>query len=129
MTSVLCKTNIILKINLIIRLEIIYYIKLENRTGFCLTDYRHQVPSSAGCHNSPLLPILSQSHEVFVSHSRPFCDVGHPLRYWPSSAYFPLQWTLQQQPVDVVTSDHVTKVGNSSFLYCWNYVMLFVYHF
>ena len=96
-----------------------------------------------GCHDPPWLPILSKSHEVFVTHSRPFCDVCHPLRYWPSSwpticilylrpirswpssASFPLQWTLQQQPVDVVTSDHVTKVGNFSFL-CWNYVKLFV---
>ena len=33
--------------------------------------------------------------------------------------------TLQYQRVDVVTSDHVTKVGNFSFLYCWNYVKLF----
>ena len=40
--------------------------------------------------------------------------------------FFPLQWTLQQQPVGVVTSDHVTKVGHFSFLYCWNYVKLFV---
>ena len=24
--------------------------------------------------------------------------------------------------MDVVTSDHVPKVGNFSFLYCWNYV-------
>ena len=40
--------------------------------------------------------------------------------------FFPLQWTLQQQPVDVVTSDHVTKVGSFFFLYCWNYVKLFV---
>ena len=70
-----------------------------------------------GCHDSPLLPILSQSHEVFVSHSRPFCDVCHPLRSWPSSAYFPLQSTLQQQPMDVVTSDHVTNLL-FSFLYC-----------
>ena len=68
-----------------------------------------------GCHDLPWLPILSKSHEVFVTHSRPFCDVCHPLRSWPSSASFPLQWTLQQQPVDVVTSDHVTKVGNFSF--------------
>ena len=67
-----------------------------------------------GCHDSPLLPILSQSHEVFVTHSRPFCDVCHPLR----STYFPLHYHL----VDVVTSDHVTKVGHFSFLYCWNYV-------
>ena len=50
-----------------------------------------------GCHDSPWLPILSQSHEVFVSHSRPFFDVFHP-----SGSYFPLQWTLQYQPVDVV---------------------------
>ena len=49
-------------------------------------------------------------------HSRPFCDVCHPLRYWPSSAYFPLQWTLQYQPVDVVTSD-VSKVGNFSLFF------------
>ena len=90
-----------------------------------------------GCHDPPWLPILSKSHEVFVSHPRPFCDVCHrlrswpssadqlvefynylrPLRSWPSSASFPLQWTLQQQPVDVVTSDHVTKVGNFSFLF------------
>ena len=48
--------------------------------------------------------------QYFVSHSRPFCDVCHQLRSWPSSAYFPLQWTLQYQPVDVVTSDQVTKV-------------------
>ena len=67
-----------------------------------------------GCHDPPWLPILSKSHEVFVTHSRPFCDDGHPLRSWPSSASFPLQLTLQQQPVDVVTSDHVTKVGNCS---------------
>ena len=37
------------------------------------------------------LPIFSKSHEVFVSHSRPFCDVCHPLRSWPSSASFSLQ--------------------------------------
>ena len=49
-----------------------------------------------GCHDSPLLPILKQSHEVFVVHSRPICDICHPLRSWPSSVYFPLQWTLQQ---------------------------------
>ena len=79
-----------------------------------------------GCHDPPWFPISSKSHEVFVTHSCPFCDVCHPLRSWPSSASFPLQWTLQQQPVDVVTSDHVTKVGKFSFLYCWNYVKLFV---
>ena len=28
-----------------------------------------------GCHYPPWLPILSNSHEVLVSHSRPFCDV------------------------------------------------------
>ena len=82
-----------------------------------------------GCHDTPFFPSLSQSHEVFVSHSRPFRDNCHPLRSWPSSAYFPLQWTLQYQPVDVVTSDHMTKVGNFSFPYCWNYVKLFFYHF
>ena len=38
-----------------------------------------------GCHDPPWLPILSKSHEVFVSHPRPFCDVCHPLRSWPSS--------------------------------------------
>ena len=43
--------------------------------------------------------------------------------------FFPLQWTFQYHPVDVVLSGHVTKVGNFSFLYCWNYVKLFVYHF
>ena len=66
-----------------------------------------------GCHDPPWLPILSQFHEVFVSHSRPFCDMCHPLGSWPSSAYFPRLWTLQwwPYPVDVVTSDHVTKVG------------------
>ena len=53
--------------------------------------------------------------KVFVSHFRPFCNVCHPLRSWPSSASLPLQWTLQQQPVDVVTSDHVTKVVNFLF--------------
>ena len=74
------------------------------------------------CHDPPWLPILSKFHEVFVSYSRPFCDVCHPLCSWPSSDSFPIQWTIQQQPVDVVTSDHVTKVGNFSFLYCWNYV-------
>ena len=58
------------------------------------------------CHDPPWLPILSKSHDVFVSHFRPFCDVCHSLRSWPSSASFPLQWTIQQQPVDVVTSDH-----------------------
>ena len=40
---------------------------------------------------------LSQSHGVFVSHSRPFCDICHQLGSLPSSAYFPLQWTLQYQ--------------------------------
>ena len=82
-----------------------------------------------GCHDPPWLPILSKSHEVFVSHPlppRPLCDICHPLRSWPSSASFSLQWTLQQQHVDVVTSDHVTKVGNFYFLYCSNYVKLFV---
>ena len=39
-----------------------------------------------GCHDPPWLLILSKSHEVFVSHPRPFCDVCHPLRSWPSSA-------------------------------------------
>ena len=82
-----------------------------------------------GCHDPPWLPILSQSHEPFVSHSRPFCDVCYPFRSWPSSAYCPLQWTLQYHPVAVVTSDHVTKVGNFPFLYCWNYVNLFVCQF
>ena len=62
-----------------------------------------------GCHDSPLLPILGQSHEVSVSHSRPFCDICHPLRSWPSSAYFPILWTLRYQPVDVVTSDHQSR--------------------
>ena len=38
------------------------------------------------CHDPPWLPILNKSHEVFVSHPRPFCDVCHPLRSWPSSA-------------------------------------------
>ena len=28
-----------------------------------------------GCYDPPWLPILSNSHEVFVSHSRPFCDI------------------------------------------------------
>ena len=82
-----------------------------------------------GCHDTPLLPILSQSHEVFVSHSRPFCDICHPIRSWPSSAYFPLQWTIQYQPVDVVLSDHVTEVGHCYFLYCWNYVKVIVWLF
>ena len=68
-----------------------------------------------GCRDSPLLPILSQSHVVFISHSHPFCDICQPLRSWPSSAYFPLEWTLQYQPKNVVTSDHVTKVGNFLF--------------
>ena len=54
-----------------------------------------------------------------------FVDICHPPRSWPSSSYFPLQY----QPADVVTSDHVTKVGNFSFLYCWNYVKQFVCHF
>ena len=71
-----------------------------------------------GCHDPPLLQILSQSHEVFVSHSRPFCDISHPLRSRPSFGYFPLQWTLHQRSVDAVTSDHVTKVGHFSFPYC-----------
>ena len=65
----------------------------------------------AGCRDPPWLPILSQSHEVFISHSRPFSDICHQLRSWPSSSYFPQQWTLQYQPVDVVTSHHVTNVG------------------
>ena len=38
------------------------------------------------CLESPLLPILSQSHEVFIFHSCTFCDICDPLRYWPSSA-------------------------------------------
>ena len=37
-----------------------------------------------GCHDPPRLPILSNSHEVLVSHSRPCCDVCQPLRSWPS---------------------------------------------
>ena len=68
-----------------------------------------------GCHDPPWLPILSNSHEVLVSHSRPVCDVCQPLRSWPSSAQFPLHWTLQKQPVDVVMSDHVTNVGDFFF--------------
>ena len=40
------------------------------------------------CHESPLLPILSQSHEVFIIlfHSCPFCYICDSLRYWPPSA-------------------------------------------
>ena len=81
----------------------------------------HQV----GCHDPPWLTILSQSRAVFVSHSRLFCDICHPLRFWPTCAHWRgnlLLWTLQYQPVCVVrpTSDHVTKVGHFSFLYCWN---------
>ena len=45
-----------------------------------------------GCHYPPWLLILSQSHDLFISHSRPLCDICHPLRSWPSSAYFPLQF-------------------------------------
>ena len=48
---------------------------------------------NVGCRDPPWLPILSNSHEVLVSHSRPFCDDCQLLRYWPSSAYFPVQWT------------------------------------
>ncbi len=33
-----------------------------------------------GCHDPPWLPILSQSHEVFISRSRPICGICHPLR-------------------------------------------------
>ena len=67
------------------------------------------------CHGSPLLPILSQSHDyVFISHSPPFFDICHPLRSWLSSSYFPLRWTVlyQHQPVDVVTSDHARSAKN-----------------
>ena len=91
----------------------------------------HQIwsPLMVGCHDPPWLQPLSQYHEVFMSLSRTFCDIYHPRCSWPSSAYFPLQWSLQYQPVDFVTSDHVTEVGNVFFLYCWNYVKLFVCHF
>ena len=65
-------------------------------------------------HDPPWLPLLSQSHKGSIFQSRSFCDICHPLRSWPSSAYFPLQWTLQYQPVDVVTS--VTKVGKKKYL-------------
>ena len=104
---------------------------IHNSPGYCLLSASSSSSGAvffekAGCHDPPWLPILNKSLEVFVSHSRPFCDVCHPLRSWPSSASFPLQWTLQQQPVYVVTSDHVTKVVNFSFLYCWYYVKLFV---
>ena len=51
-----------------------------------------------GCHDSPLLPILSHSHDVFVSHSRPFRDIcQHPSIYYskyrqfPSPQYVPLE--------------------------------------
>ena len=43
-----------------------------------------------GCHDPAWLPILSNSHEVFVSHSRPFCDVCQPLR----SSYVRVSETL-----------------------------------
>ena len=85
--------------------------------------HHYQLPSSLRRWSfmTPMLPILSQSHNVFISHCCPFFDICHPLRSWPSSSYFPL-WTLQYQPVDCVVSDCVTKVGSFSFLYCWNYV-------
>ena len=38
-----------------------------------------------GCRDPPSLPILSNSHEVLVSHSRPFCDVCRSLH---SSLYY-----------------------------------------
>ena len=34
-----------------------------------------------GCHGPPWLPILSNSHEVFVSHSRPFCDISNDCNF------------------------------------------------
>ena len=79
-----------------------FVVSTRHRICSSLVSHHHKSSSSGavflkkvGCHDSPLLPILSQSHEVLVSHSRSLCDVCHPLRYWPSSAYFPLQWTLQ----------------------------------
>ena len=82
--------------------------------------HHHQVPSR------DLEPV---SRGLCIAYSCPFCDICHALRSWPSSAYCPLQRTFQYQPVDVVTSDHVTKVGNFSFLYSLNYVNLFFYYF
>ena len=52
---------------------------------------------------------------VFISHSRPLRDICHPLRHWPSCSYFHLQWNIQYQPMEVATSDHVTKLGRLFF--------------
>ena len=35
-----------------------------------------------------LCDFLSQSHDVVIYHSHPFCDVYLLLRSWPSSDYF-----------------------------------------
>ena len=67
--------------------DFLYFGKSSSSSGVVFVE-------KVGCHDPTWLPILSQSHELFVSHSRPFCDVCHPLRSWPSSASFPLQWTL-----------------------------------
>ena len=56
---------------------------------------------------------------MFDNHS----ILGLPLLGFPSIG------PSNRQPVDVVTSDHVTKVGDFSFLYCWNYVKPFVCQF
>ena len=67
---------------------------------------------------------MNQPSYLIPVHSFSIC---HPSRSWPYPSHFPFSGSSDvslNQPVDVVTSEHVTKVGNFSFL--WK---LFVCHF
>ena len=76
-------------------------------------DHHHRVPSSSGRSGVVILhsPVSRGRPYLYLIPVHSFLELCHSLSSWPSSSYFPLQWTLRYQPVDVVTSDHVTNVG------------------
>ena len=66
-----------------------------------------------------ILTTLTYNNTIlFHNYFIPVHSLMFVIRSWPPFSYFeyfPFQWTFYYQPVYVIMSDHMTKVGNFLF--------------